>query len=299
MGDYTVEYREPVFGEFNQYKILSAPAPFAGITLIQSLQMMDLLNIENPKDHLSSYMGSTAKIIHTTYRDRLSHIGDPDFVQVDNDLLTSKAYSKKLAEKIDNKHLEDFVEEEEHESTTHFVVIDSEGTIVSTTNSLSEFFGSGVYINGFFLNNNLYNFAESTRSPNSYEPGKRARTFTAPTIVYNDDLDMGIGTPGGNRIPTILVEVLVPFLKYEQPLNEVVIEPRFFVDKNVIYTESMFPPDLKNELKKFDFQIEYNSRSSYYGSIQALVIDRAKQSMYGVGDKRRDGTWKVKIIERE
>ncbi|MET1138749.1 gamma-glutamyltransferase, partial [Bacillus subtilis] len=68
---------------------------------------------------------------------------------------------------------------EEHESTTHFVVIDSEGTVVSTTNTLSNFFGTGEQVDGFFLNNNADTFG--SKEPNNREPGKRARTFTAPT----------------------------------------------------------------------------------------------------------------------
>ncbi|NEU33853.1 gamma-glutamyltransferase, partial [bacterium LRH843] len=85
---------------------------------------------------------------------------------------------------------------EEHESTTHFVVIDKEGTVVSTTNTLSNFFGSGKNIEGFFLNNTLGTFGEGI---NKIEEGKRPRTFTAPTIIRGEDeWVMGIGTPGGN-----------------------------------------------------------------------------------------------------
>lgn len=289
---YEVVEREPVYGEFSGFDIMSAPPPFAGITLIQSLQMIDLLNAESVKDNQVDYMYMISKVTNTAYQDRFETLGDPHFVEISNDTLTSKDHAQSLIETMDMDHLSQ--NEEEHESTTHFVVIDSEGTVASATNTLSNFFGSGIFTEGFFLNNNLDNFGTSAVSPNAYEPGKRARTFTAPTIIYNDELMLGIGTPGGNRIPAMLVEVLVPYLKYGETLEDIVEEPRFYAQDGKIFTENLYPPEIKQALNNLGYQVEFNSKSTFYGAIQALLIDYEQKLIYGVGDKRRNGTWMVK-----
>lgn len=294
MTNYTVNEQLPVYGQFSGYNVISAPPPFSGITLIQSLQLADLIDIRHPNENQVDFMYLISKITNAAYDDRFHTLGDPAFTDISMEKLTSKAYMDQLLDAMQVELNNPSSKEEEHESTTHFVVIDSEGTVVSVTNTLSNFFGAGTFTNGFFLNNNLDNFGKSQTSPNSYEPGKRSRTFTAPTIIFNDERVIGIGTPGGNRIPIMLVEVLIPYLKFNSSLEGIIEEPRFYAQEGIIYTETMYPPDYKKELAKRGYQVEYNSKSSYYGAIQALVIDYEKEIIYGAGDERRHGTWMVK-----
>src|SRR5699024_5807427 len=89
-------------------------------------------------------------------------------------------------------------DDEDYNNTTHFVIVDKDGTMVSTTNTLGNFFGSGNSVGGFFMNNNMENYSESDDITNSVEPGKTSRSFTSPSIVKNDDKTIGIGSPGGN-----------------------------------------------------------------------------------------------------
>lgn len=99
-------------------------------------------------------------------------------------------------------------------STTHFVVIDKNGKLASTTNTLSSFFGSGKFVKqGFYMNNSLTNFSSDPNSPNYGGKHKAPRSYTSPSIVVGPDFYMGIGTPGGNKIPTILNEVLIDYLE--------------------------------------------------------------------------------------
>ena len=185
--------RKPVYGEFSGYEVISAPPPFSGITLIQSLQMAEMLNIEKAADNVTAFTHLVGEISKRANSDRLKNIGDPAFTEVDIDELTEKEYSEKLSRDIsleelsDEYRLEGEDAEEEHISTTHFVVTDKEGTVVSVTNTLSNFFGTGKNVAGFFLNNNLDNFNKKKSSPNYYEPGKISRTFTAPTILRSED----------------------------------------------------------------------------------------------------------------
>ena len=301
LKSYSVKERKPVYGEFSGYEVISAPPPFSGITLIQSLQMAEMLNIEEAAGNVTAFTHLIGEISKRANRDRLKNIGDPAFItEVDIDELTEKEYSEKLSRDIsleelsDEYRLEGEDAEEEHISTTHFVVTDKEGTVVSVTNTLSNFFGTGKNVAGFFLNNNLDNFNEKKSSPNYYEPGKISRTFTAPTILRSEDAIIGIGTPGGSRIPMMLTEVLVRHLKFNEPLQDAIDKPRFSVENENIYTESQYPADVQNELNDMGYNVEMNSSKLYYGGIQALVIDKKENIIFGGADKRREGTWDAK-----
>ncbi|MED5243381.1 gamma-glutamyltransferase [Priestia sp. LL-8] len=297
---YSVKEREPVHGEFAGYDVISAPPPFSGVTLIQSLQMAEMLNIQKTEQDTALFTHVISEITNRANSDRVAHIGDPAFSDIDDEALTSKEYSRKLAQDLSLNKLSDKYKlegddlEEEHISTTHFVVTDKEGTVVSVTNTLSNFFGSGENVEGFFLNNNLNNFNNTKTSLNYYEPDKRSRTFTAPTILKKDDEVIGIGTPGGSRIPMMLTEVLVRHLLFKDSLQDAIDAPRFSIENNHLYTEFQYPTSVREELEGMGYDVKEKSSAIYYGGIQAIVIDQKNNRIYGAADPRRQGTWKVK-----
>ncbi len=297
LENYSVIQREPVYGEYQGYDIISAPPPFSGITVIQSLQIADTLNIKKTKENTVGFTHLIGEITKRTYTNRSKNLGDPTFLDNGIKDLADEDYVDELAEDISEDKLSEqyrFDKEEEHESTTHFVVIDKEGMVVSGTNTLSNFFGSGKHVKGFFLNNQLKNFNQNPDSPNYYEPGKRSRTFMAPTILMNDDKIIGIGSPGGARIPMMLTEVLVRYLTFDQSLQESIEAPRFFIEDNKVYTEVKYLPKIQNDLKDIGYLVEYKNSPIYYGGVQVLVRDGEENVMFGAGDPRRNGTWKVK-----
>lgn len=300
LEEYSVEEREPVQGEFAGYDVISAPPPFSGITLIQSLQMAEMLNVQKAEEDTALFTHLTSEITNRANSDRVKHIGDPAFSEIDEKELTDKEYSRELAQDISLNELSEKYQlkgkdlEEEHISTTHFVVTDKDGTVVSVTNTLSNFFGSGENVEGFFLNNNLNNFNNIKNSLNYYEPGKRSRTFTAPTILRKDNEVIGIGTPGGSRIPMMLTEVLVRHLLFKESLQDAIDAPRFSIENNHLYTEFQYPTSIREELEGMGYDVEEKSSSIYYGGVQAIVIDQKDNVIYGGADPRRQGTWKVK-----
>lgn len=300
LEEYSVEEREPVQGEFAGYDVISAPPPFSGITLIQSLQMAEMLNVQKAEEDTALFTHLTSEITNRANSDRVKHIGDPAFSEIDEKELTDKEYSRELAQDISLNELSEKYQlkgkdlEEEHISTTHFVVTDKDGTVVSVTNTLSNFFGSGENVEGFFLNNNLNNFNNIKNSLNYYEPGKRSRTFTAPTILRKDNEVIGIGTPGGSRIPMMLTEVLVRHLLFKESLQDAIDAPRFSIENNHLYTEFQYPTSVREELEGMGYDVEEKSSSIYYGGVQAIVIDQKDNVIYGGADPRRQGTWKVK-----
>lgn len=274
LNKYEVIKQQPVYGEYNGYEIISAPPPFSGITLIQILKLYELSS--SSYTNKKSYIDDMKKIVDIAYKDRLGNIADSMFYKKNYDKLTTNEYIEYLYEKNFNIVKDKY--EEEHESTTHFVVMDKDGMLVSCTNTLGNFWGSGIYIEGFFMNDNMKNFSKSNNSPNSYEQGKRPRTFTSPTIIKNEESIMAIGSPGGNRIPQILAQVIIDNIKFKSNIQDAIDAPRIiFESDNQIKME---------ESSKFKYNM-------YFGSVHAIGFN-SKMGIYGGTDKRRDGKISIK-----
>lgn len=187
---------------------------------------------------------------------------------------------------------------EDHDNTTHFVVLDKYGNMVSATNTLGNFFGSGVYVDGFFLNSQLSNFSMSNTGINRAEPGKRPRSFISPMILRNDDYLMGIGSPGGKRIPAVVSQVILRHFYFDVPLQEAIDHPRFYAEKDQIYVESVLSKKVLTDLRSRGYHVEVRKSPSFYGSVQALVVNKKENKIYGGADKRRNGVWQVKKINK-
>jgi len=304
--NYEVKRYKPVSGVFDDYKVYSAPPPLGGVTLIQMLQLLEITNTEKITS-TGELIQALAGIVEIAYRDRLTNITDPDFSDIPVSKLTSLDYAKELTQKMsfgypyedddDPTYADDDIDDEG--DTLHFVIVDKDGMMVSSTNTLSQSFGSAIYLEGFFLNNQLRNFAKSSQSPNSLEPGKRPRSFLSPTILAKEGKPViGIGTPGGNKIPMILMQILFNFIKKEIPLQEAIELPRLYYYGNILFYEDELSYELKNELREHGYGI-YISESPFLRGITALVVDYDNNQLYGGAEYRVGATWKVERATKE
>ncbi|MDN6721901.1 MAG: gamma-glutamyltransferase, partial [Staphylococcus equorum] len=160
-------------------------------------------------------------------------------------------------------------------STTHFVVVDKEGKVTSTTNTLSSFFGSGEFMKeGFYMNNSLSNFSSDPLSPNHGGKHKTPRSYTAPSIVVGPDYYMGIGTPGGNKIPTTTNEVLIDYLKGNGTLQESIDKPRFYNDGGTVFYENAMSKADVAIFKSLGFKVEEKRNDPNFGSVQAALYNK-------------------------
>ena len=291
LSAYKTEVLEHVTGEFNGYEIISAPAPFSGTTLIQILKMAEYANVQNYTSNETEYLEKMSQIVNIAYTNRMAHIADPNFEDVNSQKYVTDKYVKRLYER---KYTED-ITEDESEDTTAFVVTDKDGMMVSCTNTLGDFFGSQVTIGGFFLNDSVGHFNENSHSINAYEAGKRSRTFIAPTIIRKgEDFIMGIASPGGNVIPQAISEVLLDYLKFGKNISEAIEEPRtVFRNNTEILTEREISDDIMSNLKEDGYSISYYDSNIFYGSIQTIIKDKTK-GITGGADYRRRGEYQVK-----
>lgn len=292
MKSYKVDVVEPVSGEFNGYHVVSAPAPFSGATLIQTMEIIEQLakdknlDLKDANDYLDALNTATDL---STY-ERVKKIGDPDFVNIDYKTMTSESNIKSLINMGNVKYQDD----EESESTTHFSIVDKNGMVVSSTNTLGHFFGSETLVDGFYLNGTMSNFSKG--GINKYAPGKKPRTFTSPTIVKKgDNFTLAIGTPGGNRIVKVLVPVLVDKLYFEKDLQESINKNRVtFYSKGTILAEDNENRESIIDISTTKYPVIKSTDNLYFGAVQAAGIENGKY--IGASDVRRPG--KVSISNK-
>lgn len=274
--------REPASGEFNGKQIYSAPPPFSGVTFIQMMKMIELEEIQpligSDSENIKKYL----HIVELAYKNRKQNIGDPSVQQIDYDELTTDEYVRELMSQSVSSGEKD---EEEPVSTTHFSITDKDGLTVSATNTLGQFWGTGEAYKGFFLNNGLDNFNTVKGSLNEYMPYKKSRSFMAPTIIVEDESIMAIGTPGGNRIPQILSQVLLDY-HFTGDLKESITVPRMTLHNKFIDFESYPEKSLIDELKEVGYTSRVIDLEDHFGGINAIIDTGDK--IIGISDFRRD-----------
>ncbi|MDQ0218600.1 hypothetical protein ELQ35_04360 [Peribacillus cavernae] len=294
---YSMKTRDPVQGQFAGYDLISAPAPLAGTTLVQALTMAESFLVEQYADQSFEFLKLMAAIINECQLERKKWMGDPFHVTIPDSLL-SESYIEHLMKNIIKKKFTPFSHaiEIEVNNTTHFSVTDQWGTMVSATHTISDPFGSGVYINGFFLNNQLQNFTKDKYSPNSMEPGKRPASNIAPTILASNGRPiMTIGASGGTRIPHILTRLLINLFKHKVSFKKALSSFRYYVDQNHFYFEKEVSSITKERLTKLGYDYIFYPVPFFYGGIHGLMVDE-HQGLIGAADPRRGGGSLVKEV---
>lgn len=283
MKSYKVDVMEPVTGEFNGYTIVSAPAPFSGTTLIQTMEIIEQLKEDKDINDANSYLDILNTATDLSTYERVKKIADPDFINVNYQAMTSESYIKSLINTDDVQYKDDA----ESESTTHFSIVDKDGMVVSATNTLGHFYGSETLVDGFYLNATLNNFAKT--GINKYAPGKKPRTFTSPTIIKKgNEFILAIGTPGGNRIVKVLAPILVDKLYFGKNLQESINKNRvIFYSKGTIQLEDNQSREPIIDISYTQYPVIKSTDNLYFGSVQASGIENGQY--IGASDIRRPG----------
>ncbi|GAK14574.1 LOW QUALITY PROTEIN: gamma-glutamyltranspeptidase [Geomicrobium sp. JCM 19039] len=298
---YEVLESQAVSGEFNGYTVYSSPPPMSGVTLIQQLQMAETAGLTEMEPGSALFGHTFIESVRETYRDRSRNIGDPTTnPDINTDQLTSQAYSAGLLEEVDLDEINGDSEgieasTDDQGNTTHFSIADSDGMVVSATNTLSNFFGEGVMVEqGYFLNNHMNNFAQTENSPNVYAGHKRSRSFITPTLLVdpaNQEV-IGMGSPGGNRIPQIMSQVLI-YSAHLDSLEEAMNMPRIThgthpeTGERQVVVESSWPEESMEELAAMGHDVDTFYTAVYFGGLQVLVADFEEGQVQRITDPRR------------
>jgi gamma-glutamyltranspeptidase/glutathione hydrolase len=308
LKNYNVQEMKPMQGTYRGYTIYAIPPPSSG-----GLAVLQLLNIlENFP--LSEYGNNSAKTINLmsnamsyVYNDRNADIGDPDFVTMDLGKFLSKKYAKEIAQKIDtDKHISSkdisTINDESREKlqTTHFSIIDKDGNVVSNTYTLNYSYGNGIVVpgTGILLNNEMDDFTAKVGvanifglvqgEANTIAPNKRPLSSMSPTIVLNKDGSpfIATGSPGGSRIITTVLQVILNVIDFDMNIQSAVNNPRMHSQlwPEEIGVEQGISIDTLNLLKE-----KGNNITPYaaMGAAESIMTDG--EFVYGAADPRRGG----------
>jgi gamma-glutamyltranspeptidase/glutathione hydrolase len=245
LKDYRALEHVPVRGRYRGYDVLSMPpSSSGGVILIEMLNILegypDLAKDDGRRLHLM------VEAMKLAYADRATFLGDPAKVDAPLARLLSKDYAAKLRSRIDAAHARPAREihsggatVREGDNTTHFSVVDGFGNAVSNTTTLNFSYGVGLVADGtgVLLNNELDDFAAKPGAPNAFGlvggaanapgPGKRPLSSMTPTIVLKDGKPFLVtGSPGGSRIITAVLQVIVNVIDRKLSIADAVAQPR-------------------------------------------------------------------------
>jgi len=268
LAGYAVVEREAVRGTYRGYDIVAMPPPSSGgVHLIEMLNML-----ERKPPHASE--GDSADSLHflvetmrRAYADRAALLGDPDFVDVPTAELISKTYAARRAADIDPNRATPSSSvragdpgREESPDTTHISVIDRDGNMVSNTFTLNLSYGSGIVVpgTGLLLNNEMDDFAAAPGQPNYYglvgeeknaiAAGKRPLSSMTPAFVFKDGKPfMAVGAPGGARIITSVLQVILNVIDRGMNIGDAVDNPR--VHHQWLPDRILYEPGLSDDTK--------------------------------------------------
>ncbi|MCP1439243.1 gamma-glutamyltranspeptidase/glutathione hydrolase [Erwinia persicina] len=305
LANYKAVERKPISGTYRGYEVFSMPPPSSGgIHIVEILNILENFDLAKMGFGSADAMQVMAEAEKHAYADRSEYLGDPDFVKVPWQALTSKAYAKSLAQQIDvNKALPSTeikpgkLAPYESNQTTHFSVVDKQGNAVAVTYTLNTYFGSGIVAgkSGILLNNEMDDFSAKPGTPNIYglvggeanavQPYKRPLSSMSPTIVAKDGKTWLVtGSPGGSRIITTVLQMVVNSIDFGMNVAEATNAPRFHHQwlPDQLRVEKGFSPDT---LKLLEAKGQHVKVLPAMGSTQSIMIG-PDGTLYGASDPR-------------
>lgn len=307
LRNYEPQWREPVIGQYDDYRIISMPpSSSGGIALVQMLKMVEPYPLHEYGFHSTRAVHLMVEAERRAYADRAEHLGDSDFYDVPRDSMLSDAYLQERMADFDATQATSsasilaggFKLLKESFETTHTSVVDAEGNAVSVTTTLNSNYGCKVWVDGagFFLNNEMDDFSAKPGVPNQFglvgaeanaiQPGKRMLSSMTPTIVEKDgELFMVLGAPGGSTIITAVFQVFLNVAEFGMSLEEAVNAGRFhhqWLPDAILIEDNAFPDTTKQALEAMGHSFNIVGRMAVIKAIIRLPDGR----LQAVGDPR-------------
>jgi gamma-glutamyltranspeptidase / glutathione hydrolase len=308
LKSYQAVSREPLKGSYRGYDLLSMPPPSSGgVALFEMLNILERFPLasmgfdSSQKDHL------LIEAMRRAFADRAEFLGDTDFVKVPVSGLIDKQYAANLAKTIDlNRATPSSMighgnpAFDERPQTTHFTVVDADGNAVVNTYTLNGSFGSGVVVRGagFFLNNEMDDFAAKPGTPNmfgliqgeanSVAPHRRPLSAMTPTLVLKDQkLLLALGSPGGPTIINTVLQVILNVFDYHMNIQQAVNAPRLhhqWMPDAIAFEPFGISEDVRRALEEKGHH--FADRPGYMGDAEAVMIDQETGLRWGASDPR-------------
>ena len=304
LSGYQAKERAPLAFDYRGWHIVTAPPPSSGGIVLE--EMLNILGgYELAKLDRAHRVHLIVEAMRRAYRDRAAYLGDPDYVKMPLDELSSPYYAAGLRASIHpdkatpSDALPGYMNAGERDHTSHFSIIDADGNMVSATQTVNLSLGDALVIagTGFVMNDEMDDFALKAGAPNAFglvgndanapKPGRRPLSSMTPTFVLGDDRVGVIGTPGGSRIITMVLEGVLAFIDGELPA-QIVANPRYhhqYLPDVVSAEKGAFSADEIKALQAMGHKV--NEASRQWGFMNVVSWDRKSGKLYAGADSRR------------
>lgn len=283
---------EPLWGEYRGYKIATNRPPGGGIMLVEMLNILENFDLADMGHNSTDYVATVAEAMKIATVDKDNHVGDPKFIDVPLNRLTSKSYAAHRAALIKSgkkKHVPRLnAGGPESKHTTHISVVDEHGNCVALTHSLG--MPSGVVTRGlgFMYNGCMAVFDPRSGQPGSIEPGKSRFSAMCPTIILKDDQPyLVLGAPGGTYITMGVLQAILNVVDFKMTAQEAVTAPRFCTTSNVIDITNRILRQTERDLSERGYAVRRSPMSYNFAGVHAVRIVEGEWD--GGADPGRDG----------
>ena len=288
LAAYVIKEREPIRTKHGDYELVTAPPPSSGgIALAEILNILDAYPVNELEPVLRTHL--IAEAMRRAFRDRAIYLGDPDFVEIPVDMLTSQYYADGLRASIrpdratPSSMLAGNDQISEGTDTTHFSIIDADGNMVAATLTVNLPFGSAFMPpgTGLLVNNEMDDFSAKMGEPNAYgligftaneiQPFKRPLSSMSPSFMIGEDRRAVIGTPGGSRIITMVLLGILDFMRGNEPESWVSL-PRFhhqYMPDQISAEPEAFSTEQIEGLKAMGHEVQVRERT--WGNMHGVM----------------------------
>ncbi len=305
LARYEAQERTPVRGTYRGYDIISMPPPSSGgVALVEMLNILEGYELEAMGHNSAAYIHYLTEAMRFAYRDRALFLADMDFVDVPIERLTSKSYAAELRRQIAESVAgvsapSDLGLPYESEETTHYSVVDQDGTAVSVTYTLEQGYGSKIVVPGagFLLNNEMGDFNPQPglttpegligSSPNLARPEQRMLSSMTPTIIAKDgELVAVVGSPGGRTIINSVLQVILNIVEFNMNIQQAVDARRLhhqWLPDTVRIEGGGVTAETLRRLREMGHDVTVGGRQ---GQAHSIMIDPITNERLGAPDSR-------------
>ncbi len=297
------EWWEPLKFSYKGFDVYTAALPANSFPALFNLGIMQEFKDEALEHNSSEYLHLFAEMTKESYKARLAYSFDPDVQEAPIDSILSQSVLAAMADQIDREAALPFEPpfSPESKNTTHFVVIDKWGNIVSATQTLGNLFGSRVMVEGtgVFLNNSMaYATYEPKGNPMDAFPGRHKLSGDCPVIIIKDDQPWAaLGSPGGHTITQNVPQIIFNLIDFNMTMQEAIDAPKIsFVEPDLIAVDQTLNDELISAMESKGHKI----RKGNIGNAHGIRIRYAEDGTYlglDVGsDRRGEGSASIEGI---
>ena len=309
VASYDAKARPPVCGTYRAYRVCGmGPSSSGGFTVFAALKQLERFDLSALGPRSPTAWHLIAESERLAYADRNKYLADEDYVRVPLAGLMAPAYLAGRSALISptstiaNVHagapagadITCTPEPQPERGTSHFIAVDRWGDVASETSTIESSFGSGLMVNGYYLNNELTDFSFVPEQggcsvANRVEGGKRPRSSMSPTIVYGPDgrVVLAVGAAGGSTIPAQVIKTIVGVLDFHLAPQEAIALPMIYAPGETVFVES--GTYLEAMIPQLQALGHADVRTLPPGTFKANAVQWTSSGWIGGADPRSEG----------